>query len=291
MLPEHHATTDGYLSAPFVFGAALAARTTRIRVVQAAVLLALHNPLRVAEDAVWLDQVSGGRLTLAAGLGYVPSEFEMFGVSLSQRVSLVESGIAVLRKAFTGEQFEFEGRRARVRPLPVQDGGPPIHICGAVEATARRAARIGDGFFPSDVALREIYLRECAALGKEPGDVTPLVPPLFVHVAEDPDRAWTQIAPHALYEMAAYGQAAAEAAAHSSMDSPFHELPDADAVRASGMYAVVTPEQCVELVRESERVDAMINFKPLMGGMSPDLAWESLELFASKVVPAVRGAT
>jgi alkanesulfonate monooxygenase SsuD/methylene tetrahydromethanopterin reductase-like flavin-dependent oxidoreductase (luciferase family) len=60
----------------------------------------------------------------------------------------------VLRQAFTGEEFTYEGRRARVAPRPVQPGGPPIYICGAVKAVARRAARLADGVFPSNDAVR-----------------------------------------------------------------------------------------------------------------------------------------
>jgi alkanesulfonate monooxygenase SsuD/methylene tetrahydromethanopterin reductase-like flavin-dependent oxidoreductase (luciferase family) len=287
LLPEHHASSDGYLASPFVLGAAIAARTSTIRLVLGAVLLALHNPLRVAEDAVMLDVLSEGRLTLAPGLGYAPSEFEMFGVPLADRARLVESGIRTLRAAFTGEPFEHEGRRARITPRPVQEGGPPIYICGSVAASARRAARMGDGFFPSHAELRVTYLDECRKLGRAPGDVVPLVPPMFVHVAEDPEKAWSRIAPHAVYEMTEYGRIAAEAAALTAMDSPYHQLPDADAVRGSGMYAVVTPEQCVELARRTAAEGVLLNFKPLMGGLSPDLAWESLELFVDKVVPEV----
>jgi alkanesulfonate monooxygenase SsuD/methylene tetrahydromethanopterin reductase-like flavin-dependent oxidoreductase (luciferase family) len=293
LLPEHHGAADGYDPSPFVLAGAMAARTSRIRLVMGAVLLPLHNPLRVAEDTVTLDVISGGRVTLVAGLGYVPSEFEMFGVGLGDRGRLTDEGLATLRQAFTGQPFSYRGRTARVTPRPVQDP-VPIYVGGAVPASARRAATYGDGFFPT-VATPELircYLDECATAGRAAGRVVTMVPPLFVHVAEDPDRAWAQIGPHAVYEMTEYGRWAAESAAASgTMDSPYQEVPDAAALRAMGTHAVVTPDEAIDLVRAAERDGRLVNFKPMMGGLSPELAWQSLELFAAKVRPSIQGAS
>jgi alkanesulfonate monooxygenase SsuD/methylene tetrahydromethanopterin reductase-like flavin-dependent oxidoreductase (luciferase family) len=164
----------------------------------------------------------------------------------------------------------------------------PIYVGGAVPASARRAARFGDGFFPTlpTPELVGLYREECLRLGREPGRVVWLAPPLFAHVAEDPERAWAAIAPHAIHEMTEYGRWAAEAAAASGvMDSPYQEITDADALRAMGTHAVVTPAEAVELVRSAERDGRLVNFKPMMGGLHPDLAWESLELFAGEVLP------
>ena len=105
MLPEHHGSPDGYLPSPFVLGAAIAARTKRIRLIHAASLLPLLNPIPVAEDAATLDLISSGRLTLGVGLGYIPTEFAMFGVAMDDRVRRLEDGISVLRQAFTGEEY------------------------------------------------------------------------------------------------------------------------------------------------------------------------------------------
>jgi alkanesulfonate monooxygenase SsuD/methylene tetrahydromethanopterin reductase-like flavin-dependent oxidoreductase (luciferase family) len=292
LLPEHHGCADGYDPSPFVLAAAMASRTSRIRFMIGAVLLPLHNPLRVAEDAVTLDVISQGRVDLTSGLGYVPSEFEMFGVAMRKRGALADEGLATLLAAFTGEPFSYRGRTVRVTPAPVH-GRIPLYVGGAVAASARRAARFGDGFFPTvpTAELAQLYLDECAAMGRAPGRVISMaLPPLFIHVAEDPDKAWAQIAPHAVNEMTEYGRWAAEAAALSTMDSPYQEAPDPDGLRASGVYAVVTPAEAVGLIRRIESAGRVVNFKPMMGGLSPDLAWESLELYAGKVLPALRGA-
>jgi hypothetical protein len=102
-----------------------------------------------------------------------------------------------------------------------------------------------------------------------------------VHVSTDPDRDWSRIAPHALHEMNSY--AAWSAGKSIAM---FRHADDADELRRSGAYRVLTPDECVECMQDF----GGINLRPLMGGMDPDLGWEGLELFASEVLPRVRPA-
>ena len=77
---EHHGQSDGYLPAPMILASALAARTTSIQIVVAAVVLLLHDPVQLAEEMVVLDIISGGRLSYVAALGYQRDEYEMLGV-------------------------------------------------------------------------------------------------------------------------------------------------------------------------------------------------------------------
>ena len=132
-LNEHHNSVDGYLPAPMVMAAAIAARTSRIHIEIAALVITLHHPLRVAEDLAVLDLISGGRLSVVLGLGYRRPEFEMFGVDWRQRPSIVEEAIDALRRSWTGEPFEFRGHTVQVRPCPCQPGRP--------DALARRGFR------------------------------------------------------------------------------------------------------------------------------------------------------
>src|SRR5271169_1150584 len=76
---EHHGSDDGYCPSPLVMAAAAAARTSRIRIRVRALILPLHDPLRIAEDAAVVDVISRGRLELVVAAGYVQSEFAMFG--------------------------------------------------------------------------------------------------------------------------------------------------------------------------------------------------------------------
>lgn len=186
-LSEHHGADDGYCPSPLVMAAAVAGRTRSLRVLIAALVLPLYDPIRLAEDLAVLDLASGGRVDLILGAGYRPEEMAMFGRRMSDRAALLEEGIAVLRSG---------------------------------------------------------------------------------------------IAPHALHETNSYGGWLAGAEALG----PYASTDDADGLRASGDYLVLTPDECVAVAREH----GSLMLHPLMGGLDPDLAWESLELIASKVIPHLR---
>ena len=143
--------------------AALAARTTRIRIGVGPLALPLYHPLRVAEDAATLDGLSGGRVELALGLGAEGEAFAEFGVDRRARGHRLEEGIALLRAAWSGEPVSFSGRHHSVSgvviaPRPIQRPGPPIWVGGAAEAAVRRAARLGAGLLAQDTAAIETYL-------------------------------------------------------------------------------------------------------------------------------------
>jgi alkanesulfonate monooxygenase SsuD/methylene tetrahydromethanopterin reductase-like flavin-dependent oxidoreductase (luciferase family) len=282
-LPEHHGSSDNYNPSPFVLGAAMAGVTSRLRIHPSAVLLPLHDPVRIAEDACMLDNISNGRLDLTIGIGYVPSEFEMFGVAIADRASLVEAKLEVLHRAFAGERFDYCGRKIHVTPPPVQRPGPRMFLGGSVIATARRAARLGDGYYPMEYRTEyvEEYHRCCAELGKSPGRVINSTGPRFIHVAEDPEAAWAKIAPHALHESNSY----AAAAKTLGQISPFQQAEDAEALRATNTYLVLTPEECLKLARAQREAGRHLTLAPMIAGLSPALAWESLDLFAAKVIP------
>jgi alkanesulfonate monooxygenase SsuD/methylene tetrahydromethanopterin reductase-like flavin-dependent oxidoreductase (luciferase family) len=285
ILSEHHGVDDGYLPAPVTLAAAVAGRTKRIAINIAAILLPLHDPVRLAEELAVLDLASGGRVSFVMGLGYRPEEFEMADVDRSKRAPLFEEYVDVMRQAWTGEPFEWRGRTVRVTPTPITKPHPTMMIGGSTEKAARRAARMQLGFFPAfgDPALGTAYEDECAKVGftggfyNLPGNLG------FVHVADDPDAAWAKIAPHAVYDAHTY-----MTWQPSDQRSAVHvDAPDPDGVRASGVYRVVTPNECVALAEELGDTGTLI-LHPLMGGIPPDLAWESLELFEAKVLPRLR---
>src|SRR5437899_12203804 len=109
VLSEHHGVEDGYLPAPLTLAAAIAGRTRRIPINVAAVLVPLHDPVRLAEELAVLALASGGRVSLVAGLGSRPDEFPMAGVEREIRGRLTEEYIDVLRRAWTGGPFEWRG--------------------------------------------------------------------------------------------------------------------------------------------------------------------------------------
>ena len=158
-------------------------------------------------------------------------------------------------------------------------------IGGSTEIAARRAARLRCGFFPAvgDPVLAERYAGECAAVGFDAGFCSLPSGPGFVFVAEDPDRAWEAIGPHALFDAQTYA-AWQEGQQRSAVD--VEGAPSWEDVRASGVYRVVTPDECVALAGEV----GSVLLHPLMGGIPPELGWESLELFGRAVLPRLRAA-
>lgn len=277
VLSEHHGVADGYLPAPVTLAAAIAARTSRAMINVAALLVPLHDPVRLAEQLAVAALVSGGRMSFVAGLGYRPEEFEMAGVERAGRGRLMEEYVDVMRRAWTGEPFEWRGRTVRVTPVPPVP--PAILVGGSTPRAARRAARLRAGFFPSvgDPALERAYREACDASGFAQGFVMLPSGPGFVHVSDDPERDWERIGPHALYDAQTYA-AWQPAGQRSAMHVDAVDVSD---VKASGAYAVLTPDETVALAQRTGRVV----LHPLMGGMPPALGWEGLLLFEREVLP------
>jgi alkanesulfonate monooxygenase SsuD/methylene tetrahydromethanopterin reductase-like flavin-dependent oxidoreductase (luciferase family) len=246
----------------------------------------LVDPIRAAEEILVVDNLSNGRVDVITVMGYVRHEFEMFGESFAGRARLYEERLETLCAAVTGETFRSRDRPVTVTPAPVQRPRPAILVGGAVPAAARRAARLGDGFAPAvdEPDLYDLYLSERRRLGKPPGRLLRMGGPLFVHVSDDPDRDWEQIAPHALHDMNSYARWAAEANANTG----FRPVADRHALRQTGVYAVVTPHECVALGRRLGP-DRTLYLHPLMGGLAPDLGWASLEFFTTQVLPELQG--
>lgn len=281
-LSEHHGSPDGYMPSPLVVAGAVAARTRQARIMIAALIAPLHDPVRLAEDMAMVDVLSNGRLIAVLAAGYVASEFATFGRELKDRGRLLDEAVEVAKQAWTGEPFEYRGRTVRVTPRPVQQPRPPIFLGGSTRAAARRAARIADYLVPSTPDVFDMYREELVRLGKP--DCGPMMPSagMFVHVAEDPDADWKRIAPHALHETNAYGRWLAE----GGLAGPYAQFTNADDLRASGQYQILRPEELVERLKALGPM-ASVTLHPLVGGLDPEVGWKSLRLVAEKVIPAL----
>ncbi|MFQ5415787.1 MAG: LLM class flavin-dependent oxidoreductase [Myxococcota bacterium] len=284
VLSEHHASPDGYLPAPLVLASAIAARTRRIPIQVAALILPLHDPVALAEHMAVLDILSGGRVSYVTAVGYRPEEYAMFGRDFASRGRRMEDCLRALRDAWTGEPFAFEGRPARVTPIPATPGGPTLFMGGNSAVAARRAARFGMGLLSQGLhpGLGEIYAEECRRLGREPGPcINPpqdLVTSAFI--SEDPDRSWREIGPHLLHDARSYAAWMGDSneSVSRSRATTVQELRD-----QSGPYRIFTPGEAIEHLRRA----GLMLFQPLCGGIPPQLAWASLDLFAREVLPAV----
>ena len=280
-LAEHHAADDGYCPSPIVVASAIMGRTTRLRVHFSAIIAVLHNPIRLAEDLAVLDLISRGRVEMTLGIGYRLHEYAMFGVDKKRRVKVLESIIERMEQAWSGEPFEYEGMTIQVLPRPVQRPRPPLYIGGSTEAAAVRAARYGDDFMPATPQLYDRYLEERERLGLPPRPRPRPKGPLFLFVSDDPDRDWPVVAPHVMYNSNSNAEWAKE---RGIGDTPYPPLRDVDDLKASPQFAVVTPEECVELIAKIGP-DADITLHPLMGGLAPAVGTASLERFIADVLP------
>ena len=143
-LSEHHFMDDGYLPSPLVVAAAIAASTSTMTIGTNVLLLPMHHPLRVAEDAAVADLVSGGRFVLGVGQGYVQHEFETLGFRRKFRPSLFEEGIEVIRHALEDGRTGFDGKRWRFEDLPFEPRPKeklPIFVGAFADPAIDRAAR------------------------------------------------------------------------------------------------------------------------------------------------------
>lgn len=283
VLSEHHGSEDGYLSSTLILAAAMVARTETIGIQIGALVVPLHDPVRLAEDMLVLDLVSRGRVTYVAAVGYLPSEYSMFERDFKARGKRMDECLEVLAKAFSGEPFEYRGTRLRVRPLPHTPGGPSLLMGGNSRAAARRAARFDMGMLTQGLnpEIGDYYAEECRKQGREP-KICLIPPPDLVtsaFVAEDVDRAWEEMGPYLLHDAQAYAAWMSENVAVSKS-----VVQTVDELRAShGPYRIFTPQQAVEYIRGH----GIFLCQPLCGGLPPELAWPSLRLLAESVLPAL----
>ena len=138
---------------PLIWLTWLGAATTTLRLATGILILPQRNPVILAKELATLDRLTGARLELGVGVGWLQEEFDALGVPFERRGSRTDEYIDVLRRLWREPETAYDGtftRFAALRsfPKPASAGGPPIHIGGHTNAAARRAGRIGDGFFP-----------------------------------------------------------------------------------------------------------------------------------------------
>jgi alkanesulfonate monooxygenase SsuD/methylene tetrahydromethanopterin reductase-like flavin-dependent oxidoreductase (luciferase family) len=283
VLSEHHGAEDNHLPSPMMLASAIAARTERLAIMLAAVVLPFWDPVRLAEDMAVLDIISNGRVCYAFGVGHRREEYEHFGVDFRRRGRLADEKLDLLRRLLAGEPVMFDGRRIHPTPACTSSGGPLIMVAGGSEAAVKRAARHGLGVVlqTNQGGLEEVYENECRAHGREPGNVS--LPaddaPTAVFVADDVDKAWDELGPHLLHD-------AMTAAAYRYGEegvASISRATDVSGLRvAGGPYRVFTIDEAVD----SMRTGHVLPLAPLCGGVPPELAWPYLERAAEATARA-----
>ena len=241
-LSEHHGSPDGYLPSPLPMAAAVAARTERIQIQIAAMVAPFHDPLRLAEDAAVVDLLSRGRLELVIANGYVAEEFAMFGVPMAERVARTTEVVETLRRAWSGEPFEYRGRTVRVTPPPHRERGPKLAL-GRQQRCRGPARRPARGQLPCrrTTTCGTPTARSASRWAARTRATSTAATRRPRSSPRTSTRRGTAIGPYVLHEANAYGAWAAAAGA----DTGYTEAADVEALRATGQYKVVTPDELV----------------------------------------------
>ncbi|HZQ50042.1 MAG TPA: LLM class flavin-dependent oxidoreductase [Candidatus Dormibacteraeota bacterium] len=174
-IAEHHFAEDGYAPSVLPVCAAVLASTQRLTAGTAVAIASFYNPIRLAEDAIALDLLSGGRFTLGIGTAYRREEFEGFGVAPETDEPRLDETVEILEKAFAGKPFSHRGKHyhvpnVTVTPPPFTEGGPPMILAGdgVIDRDAMRAAQRGKAYMidpalPFDEVKRLVELYDGAS--------------------------------------------------------------------------------------------------------------------------------
>ncbi|MGH7916172.1 MAG: LLM class flavin-dependent oxidoreductase, partial [Candidatus Binataceae bacterium] len=288
---EHHFTDDGYLPSMLPMLSALAARTRRVSLGTFVMLVPFHHPVKLAEDAAVTDVISNGRLRLGLGLGYRQEEFDGFGVSKGERLGRTLESIAIMRRAWSGERFDFAGkyfnlRGARVLPRPLSQPHPEL-LWGAGAAKAiQRAARLELGFACVG-GKREIavYRDALAAEGRDPSRYS-VVCTRNVYIADTEEQAWREAGPGMLYQAEMYSRWLA--AGYGRSPEKTFIRPDPERLKSTALLgpAEVVSAKLERILAETPMTELIINSQ--MPGMEPAQAYRSLEIFSKEILPRIK---
>jgi alkanesulfonate monooxygenase SsuD/methylene tetrahydromethanopterin reductase-like flavin-dependent oxidoreductase (luciferase family) len=301
-LTEHHFVDDGYSPALLPIAAALAARTRKIRIGTFVLLLPLHNPLRVAEDAATVDIISNGRLDLGLGQGYRVDEFTGFNVPRKERGARLEEGAELIRRAWTERDFTFDGRfhkfaHIRLVPGPVQQPHPPLWLAARGPKSIARAARNGYHLMGTGgVDQQQAYDAALRELGKSPEDFS-IAQLRTVFVASKRDKAWDAAEAGTHHMLSYYGRWFAEANDLPGDDAfgagipPIGKLRHADSAQLFGEPLIIgTPDDAIAMIEDYQRRTRFTHLvmATALPGVDPKLVRKSLRLFSQQVMPHFR---
>jgi probable F420-dependent oxidoreductase len=168
-------TSENPIPDPLIWLSYVAGATTTLRLATGISLLPERHPVTYAKEVATLDAMSGGRVELGIGIGWLKEEFEALGIPWERRGPRTEEYMEVMRRLWAADDVSFDGEfvsfaNITSNPKPA-DGRVPIHIGGHSRAAAERAGRVGDGFWPGKGDLKELYdiVRQTAAdAGRDP---------------------------------------------------------------------------------------------------------------------------
>ena len=298
MFTEHHFDPDGYLPSLLPMMAAAAARTRLVTIGTDVFLAPFVHPVRFAEDCAVVDILSNGRLILQAGEAYRPQEFEALGVEKRHRGSLTEETLDIIRRCWTEDTFDHEGRHYRLKgvhvsPKPVQQPHPPLYFAADTGRPLERAVRMGfhaatahgvtSGPEPSEwKRWHDGWTDKLREFGRDPREFK-CSTILNLFAAEDPEKAWEEHKEGILHVLNSYSVEGGD-------PTPPLETPEAI---PNWRKIFQTPSDCVKYINEVYG-SAPPDYVLLWGtrpGMSYNKSLEYHRLFAQQVLPGIRGLT
>jgi alkanesulfonate monooxygenase SsuD/methylene tetrahydromethanopterin reductase-like flavin-dependent oxidoreductase (luciferase family) len=277
------------------FLARVAAEAGEMQVGTGISLVALHNPVELADAAATLDVITGGRFIFGVGLGYRQAEFDAFGVDKTRAAAVFERRLDLIKRLWTGDRVDAEADGLRLRGVtctlrPIQRPHPPIWIAANSDAAVRRAARLGDAWFINPhsqigVIERQLagYREALAAAGKPSPGVLPLAREIFI--AERADRARELARPHLEAKYRTYVDWGQDRVlpAGDALALPYEEL-------VRDRFLIGDPGDVLHgLLDCEERLGAnYVVARVQWAGMDPADALRAIRLLGREVIPELR---
>lgn len=251
------------------------------------------HPVQLAEDIATLDAMCAGRLRVGIGLGWMPNEFEAFGVDLGTRAGRLEELVTCVRQLLTQDEVDFEGthfqfRKARLVARAVQQPAPPLWIGASVPRAIRRAARLGDTWtISAHFSIEELrghlatYRGELERLGRPLPADRPIT--RILYLAEDRETAIAEARP-ALMD---WYRRRGEWGWFLTKDRQLE-----DEVFAEGRWIIGDPSDCISQIRALHDVlgvnHIIFNLSPGLGA-TQEQRLRTIRLLGDEVLPALRG--
>jgi len=268
--------------------AAIATRTSKIRLGTGIALAPLHHPVRFAEDAALLDILSNARLDIQLAIGYRNRETAMYGVEFKKRGRMFNEFLEIVTRLWSGETVSFQGEfynihDAKIMPPPL--GRIPLYIGGFAEKALERVVKYGDGYF-GDPRISDVYKDKLRAAGKDPESARIRIPSLFTAVAQNPAEAIDELAPYFHHVNNSYAEWNHEDKT-ADQDGPELSLMSLEEYKASRALDIITPGEAIDkFKRMQSRIPLEHVMMALPAGMPPEKFKKYAKVFAEEVIPA-----
>jgi probable F420-dependent oxidoreductase len=291
-LTTEHKYSQEYFGAPLPLSYAIAARTERVQVGTSIAIAPLYNPIELAQDAAILDQLSGGRLFLGLGAGYLPEDFETVGLRFEDRAQRFDEAVRIVRQAWTEDRFSFHDKvhafdDVSVIPKPRQQPSPPIHLGAWTPGGLRRAGRLGDGWITNALmsvdtmrSMAEVYRAAAEEHGR-------------AHRATAIRFCWT--APTRAQAEKDFGAAAVAMTRTLWEYGAITDMPGIGSASeitldqlVSDRFVIGTPDECAESLtrfRDEAGVDDFLLIFRYPDGPEQSKVLAAMELFGTEVAP------